>query len=84
MNSQSANEHQNIPEAHQGLHSFLYSSENEHGDVVNIYVENDGTEIVDLQNWRSQLGKLVVFAISFLFQRKTLSQSCHSSFRYSL
>jgi len=56
---ESSIEHQNVPEAHQGLHSFLYSSENEHSentDAANIYIENDGTEIVSLQEWRSQLG----------------------------
>jgi hypothetical protein len=49
-------EHQNVPVEHQGLHSFLYSSEAEHAaNEVTIPPElaNDGTEILPLESWRS-------------------------------
>jgi hypothetical protein len=49
-------EHQNVPAAHQGLHSFLYSSETEHAAAeVTIPAEltNNGTEILPLETWRS-------------------------------
>lgn len=49
-------EHQNVPAEHQGLHSFLYSSEAEHAaNEITIPTElvNDGTEILPLETWRS-------------------------------
>ena len=49
-------EHQNIPSAHQGLHSFLYSSDDEHGTdtpVSTSAIENDGTLVTPIEEWRS-------------------------------
>lgn len=52
-------EHQNVPIAHQGLHSFLYSSDNEHDtDTVIPNIESDGTSIVDASFWQEQNAKV--------------------------
>lgn len=46
-------EHQNVPVAHEGLHNFLYSSDEEHGAVAAIpALENDGTQIMAIDTWR--------------------------------
>ncbi len=46
-------EHQNVPVAHEGLHNFLYSSDEEHGAVAAIpALENDGTHIMAIDTWR--------------------------------
>lgn len=48
-------EHQNVPIAHQGLHSFLYSSDREHSAEEAAGVINaDGTEIVEISVWEQQ------------------------------
>lgn len=49
-------EHQNVPEAHRGLHDFLYNSDQEHSaKEVNITpdLESIGTEVLPLETWRS-------------------------------
>jgi hypothetical protein len=48
-------EHQNVPIAHQGLHSFLYSSDTEHSaeDAAGV-INADGTEIVEISVWEQQ------------------------------
>ena len=47
-------EHQNVPTAHQGLHSFLYNNEDEHNlkDQSTI-LEFDGTTIVEVDQWQN-------------------------------
>jgi hypothetical protein len=46
-------EHQNVPIAHEGLHNFLYSSDEEHGAATAIpSLENDGTQVVSVPAWR--------------------------------
>jgi len=48
-------EHQNVPVAHQGLHSFLYSSDNEHDlDTAAAVVDSDGTDIIEVSQWETQ------------------------------
>ena len=48
-------EHQNVPIAHQGLHSFLYSSDDEHNVNNNsITLNSDGTAIVAVSQWQNQ------------------------------
>lgn len=43
---------QNVPEAHQGLHSFLYSSEDEHSAIETKVPEaHDQAEILPLDQW---------------------------------
>jgi hypothetical protein len=46
-------EHQDVPQAHQGLHGFLYSSDREHAVVdTNIPdIESDGAEVVAVDIW---------------------------------
>jgi len=45
-------EHQNVPEAHQGLHDFLYSSEDEHAVTANPPEQaSDGTQVLPLPMW---------------------------------
>lgn len=50
-------EHQNVPIAHQGLHSFLYSSDNEHNadtDTSTAVINSDGTSIIEISTWSQQ------------------------------
>jgi hypothetical protein len=48
-------EHQNVPIAHQGLHSFLYSSDSEHiAEEASGVINADGTEIVEISAWEQQ------------------------------
>ena len=49
-------EHQNVPIAHQGLHSFLYDSATEHSatEVSTTTPESDGTEIIAISDWSRQ------------------------------
>ena len=48
-------EHQNVPTAHQGLHSFLYSSDDEHDANNNsTIIDSDGTAIVAVSEWQNQ------------------------------
>lgn len=49
-------EHQNVPEAHRGLHDFLYHSDDEHsakGVNTTPDLESIGTEVLPLETWRS-------------------------------
>lgn len=47
-------EHQNVPTAHQGLHSFLYSSDDEHTSTTPLLsLENDGSEVVSVEAWQA-------------------------------
>lgn len=48
-------EHQNVPTAHQGLHSFLYSSDDEHNiHQKSVVLDSDGTSIVTVSEWQAQ------------------------------
>lgn len=48
-------EHQNVPVAHQGLHSFLYSSDSEHNaDTVSAEIDSDGMKIALISQWSQQ------------------------------
>jgi hypothetical protein len=46
-------EHQDVPQAHQGLHGFLYSSDHEHAvvDANSPDLESDGVEVVAVNIW---------------------------------
>jgi hypothetical protein len=49
-------EHQNVPEAHRGLHDFLYQSDDEHAaNRVNATsgLQSSGMEVLPLETWRS-------------------------------
>lgn len=48
-------EHQDVPVAHQGLHNFLYSSDNEHNaNVIKTQLKFDGTAIIKTSEWLNQ------------------------------
>jgi hypothetical protein len=48
-------EHQNVPIAHQGLHSFLYNSDSEHSaEEASGVINADGTEIVEISAWEQR------------------------------
>ena len=44
-------EHQNVPVAHQGLHNFLYGSDNEHNAEAGAEIISDGTKIMEVSQW---------------------------------
>jgi hypothetical protein len=44
-------EHQNVPASHQGLHEFLYSSEDEHTSASGDRLEDDSAGIFPLEVW---------------------------------
>jgi hypothetical protein len=62
-------EHQNVPVAHQGLHGFLYSSDDEHAAievVITPELANNGSEIIPFEAWctASQNAKIAgVYAV---------------------
>lgn len=57
-------EHQNVPVAHQGLHSFLYSSDDEHTSVTpSIALDVDEAEVVPLEDWRSLTNQVKVAGV---------------------
>ena len=57
-------EHQNVPVAHQGLHSFLYSSDDEHTSVSpSIALDNDLAEVVSVADWRSLTDRVKVAGV---------------------
>ena len=49
-------EHQNVPVAHQGLHNFLYGSDNEHNAERSAQIISDGTNITPVSQWEQQTG----------------------------
>lgn len=57
-------EHQNVPTAHQGLHGFLYSSDDEHSSVTpSITLDNNVAEVVSVENWRSLTNQVKVAGV---------------------
>jgi hypothetical protein len=57
-------EDQNVPVAHQGLHSFLYSSDDEHGSATSpMTLVNDGTEVVPAEQWRAIANRVKVAGV---------------------
>ena len=49
-------EHQNVPVAHQGLHTFLYGSDNEHSAERSAQIVADGTNIIEVSQWERHTG----------------------------
>ena len=49
-------EHQNVPVTHQGLHSFLYGSDNEHQAETAVEITSEGTNIMEVSQWEQQTG----------------------------
>ena len=58
-------EHQNVPQAHQGLHDFLYSSDDEHSAVAPEAptVEINSENAVELENWCAETAEAKVAGV---------------------
>ncbi|MBC7971853.1 MAG: GIY-YIG nuclease family protein [Verrucomicrobia bacterium] len=57
-------EHQNVPQSHQGLHGFLYSSEDEHTAVTTNASSLDApTEVMPLEDWCHLAGTAKVVGV---------------------
>ncbi|MEX0268358.1 GIY-YIG nuclease family protein [Leptolyngbyaceae cyanobacterium UHCC 1019] len=58
-------EHQNVPQAHQGLHGFLYSSEDEHGAVDAAIAESSLAieTITPVDTWCEAVGNAKVAGV---------------------
>ncbi len=70
-------EHQNVPVGHQGLHSFLYSSDDEHRaedvSVTHVLV-NNGVEIMPLATWIAAVENLKVAGVYAVLNAERLTQ----------
>ncbi|PSB27155.1 GIY-YIG nuclease family protein [Stenomitos frigidus] len=57
-------EHQNVPESHQGLHGFLYSSEDEHtAAVTNASSLETAAQVLPLEEWCNLAGNAKVVGV---------------------
>lgn len=57
-------EHQNVPVAHQGLHSFLYSSDSEHSSAsTSPAIHADGMNIMAIADWKQQIDNAKVAGV---------------------
>jgi hypothetical protein len=57
-------EHQNVPADHQGLHSFLYGSDDEHCSIPSPTAPvNDESEVVPVETWRSLINRIKVAGV---------------------
>ena len=60
----SAIEHQNVPQEHQGLHSFLYSSDDEHAaTAINSPNLNTAAQMMPLEAWCGLAGNAKVAGV---------------------
>jgi len=70
-------EHQNVPAGHQGLHEFLYSSDDEHtAEEVSIIPElvNNGVEIMPLAAWIAAAENVKVAGVYAVLNAERLTQ----------
>ena len=76
-------EHQNVPVAHQGLHSFLYSSDDEHNldtsdehnlDTSAVAVDCDGTNVIEITEWSRQSSNSKVAGVYAVLDRDRIYQ----------
>jgi hypothetical protein len=68
-------EHQNVPQAHQGLHSFLYSSDDEHDAANPTLTPSDLTEtICPLTDWCESVGATKVAGVYAVLDRDRQTQ----------
>jgi hypothetical protein len=68
-------EHQNVPVAHQGLHSFLYSSDSEHSaENTSRVINADGTEIMEISAWEQQIENSKIAGVYAVLDRDRLYQ----------
>ncbi|HEY9691850.1 MAG TPA: GIY-YIG nuclease family protein [Oculatellaceae cyanobacterium] len=75
-NQDVAIEHQNVPVAHQGLHEFLYSSDDEHTAVVTTIpqIESNSAEIVPLETWCNHASNAKVAGVYAVLDTQHLTQ----------
>jgi hypothetical protein len=63
-NQNTSLEHQNVPVAHQGLHSFLYSSDGEHNaDNASREINSDGTTMMEISQWSQQAENIKIAGV---------------------
>lgn len=67
-------EHQNVPENHQGLHDFLYSSEDEHSTSQQTPVLTQSDEILDLESWLSTVADQKIAGVYAVFDQQQQAQ----------
>ncbi len=69
-------EHQNVPIAHQGLHGFLYSSDDEHSATVTVLdgENNGGTEVLPIDVWRDRSTNAKVAGVYAVLDSKRHTQ----------
>ncbi len=57
-------EHQNVPVAHQGLHGFLYGSDDEHGSAsLPVVSDQDGGDVMSVGEWRSLTAQVKIAGV---------------------
>lgn len=75
-NKDVAIEHQDVPVAHQGLHNFLYNSDEEHAAEVAAAtnLESNGAEVVSIDGWRSPEANAKVAGVYAVLDSDRLTQ----------
>ncbi len=79
-------EHQNVPQAHRGLHDFLYSSDDEHtADTSNAPTTEQATEApIPIAAWFESLGDTKVAGVYAVFDQAGKPQYVNYSRNVSL
>ncbi|MEO0377123.1 MAG: GIY-YIG nuclease family protein [Cyanobacteria bacterium P01_A01_bin.17] len=67
-------EHQNVPENHQGLHDFLYSSGDEHGVSQQTPAVSQSNEILDLTSWLTTAEDQKIAGVYAVFNQQRQAQ----------
>ncbi|NJR41053.1 MAG: GIY-YIG nuclease family protein [Leptolyngbyaceae cyanobacterium CSU_1_4] len=69
-------EHQNVPQAHQGLHGFLYSSDDEHGALAPTEAKAglSAEVIVPLTDWCESVGTAKIAGVYSVLNRDRQTQ----------
>ncbi|MCY7274142.1 MAG: GIY-YIG nuclease family protein [Phormidesmis sp. CAN_BIN44] len=64
-------EHQNVPQAHQGLHGFLYSSDDEHTETMTSApnLGSQGDDIMSVAEWSAQAVNAKVAGVYAMLNR---------------
>ncbi|WP_404790413.1 GIY-YIG nuclease family protein [Altericista sp. CCNU0014] len=69
-------EHQNVPQAHRGLHDFLYSSDDEHSisvpEAPNLEINSES--VVDLETWCAETAEAKVAGVYAVLDRDRQTQ----------
>jgi len=79
-------EHQNVPQAHQGLHDFLYNSDDEHtADTANTPTTNQATDApILISSWIENSGDTKVAGVYAVFDQAGNPQYVNYSRNVSL